>query len=572
MKFGGTFGLPLLGKELVEQAARKRTYVARATYATLLFGGFGLCYATTRVSYFGPGSWVAMLGRGRVIFENLMILQFLGIYLFLPAMMAGVIATEKERESLALLFLTDMGPWAILIQKYLGRLVPMFTFLLLSLPLMGVAYALGGVSTPYLLYGVYLLFLTCLQVGAFALMWSAFCRTSVGAVLTTYVSGAILCFLQPIGFMFVRAMTSGYGYYYGYRSVMSDDAVLFFCPPWIFSVNRSPTFAFPIWLLTILFLILARVFLTRRAFVPPRNPLLEWFKRLDGFMTGLNKHFGNIVLIKDKATLPDMEPVAWRETTKKSLGKAHYVFRIFVLVFVPTVFLGFLVISDSSSGRGSEGAAMLISGLWILAMLVLSIQGANTISTERSSQTLDVLLTTPMTGRDIIHQKTQAMQRLTRALVVVFLTLFAMEVWWRFDTPGERWLFAVASGLSLIMYLPMIIWISVWIGLRTRTRFRAILTAVMVLVGWCALPLIMLVVLSANIALNIGDLAGSFLICLLSPAGIIIANEWNDWSLLGQIDKWVLVSTNFCFYGAILYYFRWLCLTRADRYLRGEPG
>jgi len=512
---------------------------------------------------------MAMLGRGRMVFEYLMILQFLGIYLFLPAMMAGVITTEKERESLALLFLTSMGPWAILLQKYLGRLVPMFTFLLLSLPLMGVAYALGGVSTAYLLSGIYLLFLTCLQVGAFALMCSAFCRTTVGAVVTTYVSGAFLSLFQPIGWLFVRSMTLRYGYY-GYRSGMPDELTFSLCPPWIFLSNQNSTSAIPVWLSTILFLMMARLFLTRRAFVSPRNLLLEWFKRLDRFMTGLNKHFGNIVLIKDKAMLPDMEPVAWRETTKKSLGKARYIFRVFVIVLVPTTFLGFLVISDSPRGGGSESSALLVSGLWTLAILILSIQGANAISTERSSQTLDVLLTTPMTGRDIVRQKTQALQRLTQALALVFLTIFAMEVWWRFDTAMDRWLFTVTSALSLLVYLPMIVWISVWIGLRTRTRFRAILTAVGVFVGWCALPLIMLIVLSANMALDIGDLAGSFLICLLSPAGIIIASEWNEWGSFGQIDKWVLVGTNFCFYGAILYYCRWLCLTRAGRYLRGE--
>jgi len=569
MKFGQTFGLPLLAKELVEQAARKRTYTVRVVYATLLFVGFGLCYATVSASYLGRGNWMAMLGRGRMMFEYLMILQFLGIYLFLPAMMAGVITTEKERESLALLFLTHMGPWAILLQKYLGRLVPMFTFLLLSLPLMGVAYALGGVSTAYLLSGIYLLFLTCLQVGAFALMCSAFCRTTVGAVVTTYASGAILSLFQPIGWLFVRSMTLRYGYY-GYRSGMPDELTFSFCPPWIFFSNQNSTSAFPVWLSTILFLMMARLFLTRRAFVPPRNLLLEWFKRLDRFMTGLNKHFGDIVLIKDRTTLPDMEPVAWREATKKSLGKARYVFRVFVLVLVPTTFLGFLVISDSSRGGGSESAALLVSGLWTLAILVLSIQGANAISTERSSQTLDVLLATPMTGRDIIRQKTQALQRLTQALAVVFLTIFAMEVWWRFDTARDRWLFAVASALSLLVYLPMIIWISVWIGLRTRTRFRAILTAIAVFVGWCALPLIMLIAVTANMALDIGDLAGSFLVCLLSPAGIIISTEWNGWLSFGEIDRWVLVGVNFCFYGTILYYARWLCLTRADRYLRGE--
>jgi hypothetical protein len=31
------FGLPLLAKELIEQAARKRTYVIRVVYASLLF-------------------------------------------------------------------------------------------------------------------------------------------------------------------------------------------------------------------------------------------------------------------------------------------------------------------------------------------------------------------------------------------------------------------------------------------------------------------------------------------------------------------------------------------------------
>lgn len=558
--------MPLLGKELVEQAARKRTYVVRAIYATLLFTGFGLFYMTTNMSYSGPGAWSAMLGRGRMMFECLMVLQFLGIYLFLPTIMSGTITAEKERDSLALLFLTDMGPWAILLQKYLGRLVPMFTFLLLSLPLMGVAYALGGMTTVYLTSGIYMLFLTCLQVGAFALMCSAFCRSTVGAVLTTYVAGAAFYFFQPIGWVFFGNML--YSSQYGH--VLPDEAGYFLFPPLLFFTNPNPTFAIPVWLSVLLFLGMARVFLTKRAFLLPRNRLLEWFKRLDRLMTDLNKHVGNIVLIKDKVTLPDMEPVGWRETTKKSLGKARYVFRVFMLVFVPTVFLEFMIIAGASRGRGSEGVPLLVCGLWTLAVLVLSVQGANVISTERSSQTLDVLLTTPLTARDIILQKTQGLQRLVLAFTVVFLTVYAMEVWWRFDTAAERSLFAVASVLSVLVYLPMIIWISMWIGLRTRTRFRAIMAAVAVFVGWCALPLIILIVLMETRVLNIDDPAGSFLACLLSPAGIIIATEWNVWRSLGGITKWDLVEWNFCFYGAVLYYVRRLCLTRADRYLRRE--
>ena len=43
--------------------------------------------------------------------------------------------------------MTRLGPFTILFEKLLSRLVPMFTFLLLSLPLMAFAYSLGGVST-----------------------------------------------------------------------------------------------------------------------------------------------------------------------------------------------------------------------------------------------------------------------------------------------------------------------------------------------------------------------------------------------------------------------------------------
>ena len=62
----------------------------------------------------GRRSWWLLLGLGLGLFEFLMALQFLGIYLFGPAMMSRVITSEKERNSLGLLLLTDhlrQGLW-----------------------------------------------------------------------------------------------------------------------------------------------------------------------------------------------------------------------------------------------------------------------------------------------------------------------------------------------------------------------------------------------------------------------------------------------------------------------------
>ena len=99
---------PLLRKDLTELAQRRRTYVLRVLYAVLLFVCFLLAFKTA-LSNAGPGA-TSVLGSGRAVFDFLLTAQFVGIYVFLPAMMSGVVTYEKERRSLELLFLTDLRP------------------------------------------------------------------------------------------------------------------------------------------------------------------------------------------------------------------------------------------------------------------------------------------------------------------------------------------------------------------------------------------------------------------------------------------------------------------------------
>src|SRR5579863_6583286 len=178
-------GLPLLAKELIEQAARKRTFVIRVVYATVLFLMASLFFY--RTLQFAVQSPLAVLGHGQEMFAALVGIQFAGIYFFMPAMTCSVITHEKERDSLQLLFLTRLGPWTILFEKLLGRMVPMFSFLLLALPLMAYAYSLGGISPKLLWTGVWMLTLATIQMRTLALMCSSFFRTTVGAFVASYV-------------------------------------------------------------------------------------------------------------------------------------------------------------------------------------------------------------------------------------------------------------------------------------------------------------------------------------------------------------------------------------------------
>lgn len=54
--------MPLLAKELTEQAARTRTYVLRVVYAVLVLS-FGLLMFASALSRSGVSAW-GMLGRG----------------------------------------------------------------------------------------------------------------------------------------------------------------------------------------------------------------------------------------------------------------------------------------------------------------------------------------------------------------------------------------------------------------------------------------------------------------------------------------------------------------------------
>src|SRR5205085_10219957 len=101
-------------------------------------------------------------------------------------------------------------------------------------------------------------------------------------------------------------------------------------PRWIGVMARSA----PIVVCGAAFLILARRYIVRRAFIPPRNLLLNIFKSIDGAFVRLNQNrvTRGIVVVADKAGLPVDAPVAWRETTKRSLGRGRYLFRLLLVL------------------------------------------------------------------------------------------------------------------------------------------------------------------------------------------------------------------------------------------------
>ncbi len=540
--------LPLLAKELNEQAAQRRTYVIRFVYASVLFtASCGLFYGNVLQ---GEGGSSGVLGQGRRMFEELVSLQFWSIYLLLPAVSCGCLTVEKERNSLGLLLITSLGPWQIVVQKLLGRVVPMMTFVLLSFPLMAVAYSFGGITEDYLWSGILLLILACFQTAALSVMCSAWYPTTVEAFVANYVLFLALYHLFPFGWgkwLFERA---------------SDESLAA-------TMARSTFSAF----LTAGFVLAARLFLVARAFVPPKNVLLGLFQKLDAFFNDANKVTGGIVLVKDGDPLPGVEPVAWRETTKRSLGTFRYLFRVLVVLELPLLVVCQSLQIAMPGGPDVAQISKLLYGLWCLAGAMIVVHAGSVVASERTRQTLDVLLTTPMSGAEILLQKLQGVRRLIHVLLIPFVTIFGFEVWW-YQRSNFCWLYLALSLISLAIYLPFLEWLALWVGLKVRSQIKAVLGTMALVAGWLFVPAIvrkvivhiagMSVPLWVDCLLAMGPSEQIASIEGINPAAISARKVME----VGQLAAFLgLLALNFVIYGGLGAALRRMCLANADRLL-----
>ncbi len=533
--------LPLLVKELNEQASQVRTYVIRVTYAAVLF--IAACTVMYQQGSSTEVDSVGRLGSGRAIFEWLVTLQFWGIYLFLPALACSAISSEKERDSLSLLLLTTLSPWQIVIQKLLGRLVPMYTFLLLAMPLLSVSYSFGGVTNDQLWWAIIILVMTCLQVGALSLMWSAYFPTTAMAFMATYLSLLLVMILSPCcGFVV-----------YG---------------PSILDVSQSRLTAaagmgcIVLAISTIVLLVFSRLFVVQRAFVLSRNPLLWLFRQLDDVFVQANTITGGIVLVNDHVALPGDYPVGWRETKKKTLGTARYLFRVLVVLETPLlVVISFIV--NPISNAGVSTVSKLLFVIWVVSVGLVAVQAGSVIVSERVHQTLDVLLTSPMSGRDIVLQKFHGVRRLLLVISIPFLSVYLFEGWWSSEFGLE---YVFWSLLTLIILLPLVAWTAIWVSLKFRSQIRALFATLGIVTVWTALVPLVLYILESIVQMTIPELVG--LVKMLSPAELIYAVETTDIARLKEpIPLRISFAVSFLLHGGLLYLIRRHCLDHADALL-----
>lgn len=602
------FGLPLLQRELTELSARPRTFLTRAVYAVIFFGLIGWQFG----EQFSRSNAEALLdlGRGRQLFDQLVLWQLGGVCLFMPILTSGAIASEKERGTLSLLMITHLSPMLILIEKLGSRVFVMMTLLLLAVPVAAYAYSMGGIEYAQIAASFLLLISTTCYIGAFTLICSSFCSNATSALVASLVLGVPVLGLAA-GFVLPAIRSGG-------------------------QPGQWLTTAFVQLLFVFAFLSLARTALLNRGNQPPKNLGLELLRWTDRFWNNLNREYtGGIIIIRDRSTLPAHKPIVWRESKKKSLGSFRYLLRVLLLVEIPTLFILVLAIPGNISARRFAIPAGLLSILWGIACLVVSVRVASILAGERSRQTLDVLLATPMTGKEIIRQHFGGTLKLMLVMSVPILTCYSFR-WTAQGWSFPDLIYHLSSLATVAIYLPLCAWVAMLIGLRIQSQLKAVITTTILIASWIWVGTIrwetqrewelvrlaaLILFLAVTIGLPVGRLCLSHrrlirltglataisipvgYLCLVwifeswqwllnwewptflrtlpgfgvfvSPAVLVLQQEsafgyaGNSFGLLS--DRAALVLVNFAWYGFLLMLARAICLRKADTWL-GRGG
>ncbi len=169
---------PIFDLEVRRRFRHRRTYVILVTYLGVVALGAWLAYAAMHEISQQSGS--TFLPVGKVMLATIFSLQVAWLCLFVPGLVAGSIAGERERQTFDLLLTTPLGPGRIVRGKFAAGLGLVGLFLLAALPLLSLSFLMGAVAAEEVLVATAIL----------AALAAALC--GVGLLASTLVGSSIL--------------------------------------------------------------------------------------------------------------------------------------------------------------------------------------------------------------------------------------------------------------------------------------------------------------------------------------------------------------------------------------------
>lgn len=201
------FWNPIVEKEVLSRMRSWRAPAAITAFILILtvFGWGAVAVATSLSSNGGAG---VTPGIGLGIFGGLMVTELVLIIFLAPALTAGAISGEKERQTLDLLMVTRVRPGAIVTGKLVASMLFILLLVLISVPLLSFIFLFGGVEVDQVLVTTLVVMVTAIALGSVGIFCSALIRNTIGSTVVAYIATFVLLVAPAILPFFITAVTA----------------------------------------------------------------------------------------------------------------------------------------------------------------------------------------------------------------------------------------------------------------------------------------------------------------------------------------------------------------------------
>ncbi len=175
---------PLIVKDAVSRMRSWRAPVILTVYLGLLSAFGYAAFVTSALASPAQRTGSALIGAG--VFTSLAFIQLSLVSLFAPALAAGAISGERERQTFDVLLVSRMTAGAIVLGKLVSSIAFMLLLILSALPLFAAVFLFGGIDFEQFLVTQVLTVTTAVSVGAVSLFLSAAFRRTLPSTVVSY--------------------------------------------------------------------------------------------------------------------------------------------------------------------------------------------------------------------------------------------------------------------------------------------------------------------------------------------------------------------------------------------------
>lgn len=180
---------PIVAKEYRSRMRTWRSPLAITIYIVLL-GGIGWAVFSALTFTIGIGQSPGNLGQE--LFTFLILFQVALLAFITPAITAGAISGERERQTLDLLFVTPLAPFSIIWGKLLASMSFVVLLLIISVPIFSLVFLFGGIELDQVVSAFIVTAVTAMTLGFIGVAFSTLLRRTLASTVASYGVGFVL--------------------------------------------------------------------------------------------------------------------------------------------------------------------------------------------------------------------------------------------------------------------------------------------------------------------------------------------------------------------------------------------